>query len=100
HLARGQAAADLDDAVGQGRLAVVDVGDDGEIADTPHRVGHGRASVAADGAALRGKRGIIARRRTRPIPAMNAVGAAMAAMWSSRTPAGDIAAMAAPTITR
>src|SRR3546814_10234656 len=52
HLARGQASAQLDDAVGQGRLAVVDVGDDREIADVPHRVGHGRASVAADGAAL------------------------------------------------
>src|SRR3546814_16101814 len=61
HLARGQAAAQLDDAVGQGRLAVVDMGDDREIADVPHRVGHGQASVMADGAALRGKRGIIAR---------------------------------------
>src|SRR5690606_5590487 len=70
HLARGQAAADLDDAVGERRLAVVDVGDDGEIADLPHRVGHGRASVAADVAALRGKRGIIARpaRASRPLP--------------------------------
>src|SRR3546814_10300432 len=37
------------------------MGDDREIADVPHRVGHGQASVMADGAALRGKRGIIAR---------------------------------------
>src|SRR3546814_10437129 len=55
HLARGQASAQLDDAVGQGRLAVVDMGDDREIADVPHRVGQGRASVVADGAALRGR---------------------------------------------
>src|SRR3546814_12120248 len=68
HLARGQASAQLDDAVGQGRLAVVDVGDDREIADVPHRVGHGRASVAADGAALRGKRGLIARLAALPRP--------------------------------
>src|SRR3546814_1724827 len=61
HLARGQAAAQLDDAVGQGRLAVVDMGDDREIADVPHRVGHGQASVMADRAVLWGKRGIIAR---------------------------------------
>ena len=33
HLARGQAAGLLDQAVGEGRLAVVDVGDDGEVAD-------------------------------------------------------------------
>ena len=33
HLALGQAAAKLDQAVGQRGLAVVDVGDDGEIAD-------------------------------------------------------------------
>jgi hypothetical protein len=37
HLAVGQAAAALDDAVGQRALAVVDVGDDGEIADVLHR---------------------------------------------------------------
>ena len=37
HLAVGQAAADLDEAVGERRLAVVDVGDDGEIADVLHR---------------------------------------------------------------
>ncbi len=36
HLARLQAAAQLDDAVGQGGFAVVDVGNDGEIADVPH----------------------------------------------------------------
>ncbi|MNZ65138.1 hypothetical protein D3C78_833240 [compost metagenome] len=42
HLAIGQAAADLDEAVGQGRLAMVDVGDDGEIADMT-QVTHGLA---------------------------------------------------------
>src|SRR5690606_32111260 len=36
HLARRQATAQMDDAVSQGRLAVVDVGDDGEIADLLH----------------------------------------------------------------
>src|SRR5690606_21291171 len=46
HLALGQAAAQLDDAVGQRRLAVVDVGDDGKVADLPHRVGHGEAAAA------------------------------------------------------
>ena len=38
HFARGQAATQLDDAVGQGGLTVVNVGNDGEIADHPHRI--------------------------------------------------------------
>ncbi len=33
HFAVGQATAKLDDAIGQGGLAVVDMGDDGKIAD-------------------------------------------------------------------
>jgi hypothetical protein len=33
HLAQRQAAGDLDQAVGQRRFAMVDMGDDGEIAD-------------------------------------------------------------------
>ena len=33
HLALGEGAADLDQTVGEGRLAVVDMGDDGEVAD-------------------------------------------------------------------
>ena len=36
HLARRQAAGALDDAIGERRLAVVDVGDDGEVADVLH----------------------------------------------------------------
>ena len=36
HLAVGQAAAQLDDAIGQGGFAVVDVGDDGKITDMLH----------------------------------------------------------------
>ncbi|MNZ64179.1 hypothetical protein D3C78_823450 [compost metagenome] len=40
HLAVGQAAAHLNEAVCQGRLAMVDVGDDGEIADMT-QVTHG-----------------------------------------------------------
>ena len=47
HLALAQPAAQLDDAVGERRLAVVDVGDDGEVADLPHGIGHGEAAVAS-----------------------------------------------------
>lgn len=36
HLARLQTAAQLDDPVGQGGFPVVDVGNDGEVADIPH----------------------------------------------------------------
>ena len=36
HLAVAQAAAALDQTIGQRRLAVVDVGDDGKIADLIH----------------------------------------------------------------
>ncbi len=36
HFTIGQAAAQLDDAVSQSRLAVVDVGDDGKVADVLH----------------------------------------------------------------
>ena len=42
HLPVGQPAAGLDQPVGQGGLAVVDVGDDGKVADAIERgVGHG-----------------------------------------------------------
>jgi hypothetical protein len=37
HLALGQTAAALDQAIGQRALAVVDVGNDGEVADVVHR---------------------------------------------------------------
>ena len=33
HLARGDGARDLQDAVGERRLAMIDVGDDAEVAD-------------------------------------------------------------------
>jgi hypothetical protein len=33
HLALGDGVGELEDAIGQGRLAVVDVGDDREVAD-------------------------------------------------------------------
>ena len=36
HLAVGQATAQLDDAIGERRLAVVDMGNDGEVADQFH----------------------------------------------------------------
>ena len=48
HLALGQAAGRLDQPVGQGRFAMVDMGDDGEIADLG-KVGHG-AGVSTGGA--------------------------------------------------
>jgi hypothetical protein len=38
HLAIGEAAAALDDAIGQRALAVVDVGNDREISDVVHEV--------------------------------------------------------------
>ncbi|MMZ69533.1 hypothetical protein D1872_323870 [compost metagenome] len=38
HFAGLEAAAKLDDAIGQRGLAVVDVGDDGEVAYVPHRI--------------------------------------------------------------
>jgi hypothetical protein len=50
HLALGQAAAGLDQPVGQGRLAVVDMGDDREVADV-RQVGHGREHRGGDAAA-------------------------------------------------
>ncbi len=36
HFAVGQAAAELDDAVGQGGFTVVDMGDDGEVSNVIH----------------------------------------------------------------
>ena len=36
HLPFGQAAADPDEAVGQGGFSVVDVGDDGEVSGAVH----------------------------------------------------------------
>ena len=46
HLAVGEAAAALDEAVGQRRLAVVDVGDDRKVADVVHAdvAGNGKGS--------------------------------------------------------
>ena len=45
HLARGQPAGGLDQPVGQGRFAMVDMGDDGEIADAG-KVGHWTRALA------------------------------------------------------
>ncbi len=54
HLARFQPAGELDDAVGQRRLAVVDMGDDGEVAD----VGDGtRGHGARDSICIRERQG-------------------------------------------
>jgi hypothetical protein len=41
HLAGVEAAGELDEAVGERRLAMVDMGDDGEVADVLERRGHG-----------------------------------------------------------
>src|SRR5690606_1144980 len=46
HLAFAQPAGDLDQPVGERRLAMIDMGDDGKVADMVER-GHGRALVAA-----------------------------------------------------
>ena len=48
HLARGEPAGDLDQPVGKRRFAMVDMGDDGKIADMG-KVGHGRAPYIAVG---------------------------------------------------
>ena len=45
HFAVFQAAAELDEAVGEGGFAVVNVGDDGEIADIFHLVRYGLEAV-------------------------------------------------------
>ncbi len=47
HLTRLQTAAQLNDAVGERGLAVIDVGDDGEVADVPHGIGHKRSAAVA-----------------------------------------------------
>ena len=47
HLAGGDGAGLLQDAVGQGGFAVVDVGNDAEIADMIHGEGHLRSSLYA-----------------------------------------------------
>jgi len=46
HLALGQAAGFLDQTIGQGRLAMVDVGDDGEVADVGQGRGHAEGRLA------------------------------------------------------
>ena len=46
HLAAGQPAGELDQPVGQGGFAMVDMGDDGEIADLG-QVGHEAGYIAA-----------------------------------------------------
>ena len=46
HLAVGNSTAELDQTVGQCRLAVVDMGDDGEVADVG-RIGHLPACLAS-----------------------------------------------------
>ena len=46
HLAVGEAAADLDQPVGERGFAVVDVGDDREIADLLHRTGTAPGTAA------------------------------------------------------
>ncbi len=48
HVALGHGAGELDQPVGERGLAVVDMGDDGEVADM-REVGHGRDRGAVDG---------------------------------------------------
>jgi hypothetical protein len=44
-FARGDGVGGLEEAVGEGGLSVVDVGDDGEVSDEVAVVGHGRGMV-------------------------------------------------------
>ena len=62
HLARGDRVGQLEDAVGERRLAVVDVGDDREVADVrlvhgPRYSVDGRRHARGARAALRGRGG-------------------------------------------
>lgn len=54
HFAIGEAAAHLDEAIGQRRLAMVDMGNDGEIADMA-QVAHGSTHSKRARAAIRRK---------------------------------------------
>ena len=57
HLPRGQAPAELDQPVGEGGFAVIDMGDDGEISDAGKRRGLGMTHVGlVESAASRVKR--------------------------------------------
>jgi len=60
HLALGEGVGAFEDAVGQGRLAVVDVGDDGEVADALGR-SHAGVSLPPVAAIIRGAEGVMAR---------------------------------------
>ena len=55
HLAVGQPAAALDEAVGERRLAVIDVRDDREVADVQH--GKSQRAPACGALSTRGRRG-------------------------------------------
>src|SRR6185437_7340438 len=84
HFALAEATANLDDAVGQRGLAVIDVGDDGEVADLLHgaRVSGRIPRVRAATAIRRDrdiKRAIIARTRACTLPAPRARGCPTAA---------------------
>ena len=46
HLSIGQAATTLNDAIGQRALAMIDVGNDGEVADVIHRTRLHRGKAA------------------------------------------------------
>ncbi len=69
HLARGEAAGGLDQPVGQGRFAMVDVRDDAEIADVGE-VGHWTRALA--GAARIANRGVAAWAGSRAFPVIPA----------------------------
>src|SRR4029079_19745128 len=67
HLPIGEASAALDQSIGEGGLAVVDVGDDRKIADLIHAHGGGRARSTGGGAT--------AARRCAAIPIKSSVAA-------------------------
>src|SRR5690606_39116980 len=68
HLAIGQAAAAMNDAVGKRRFAVVDVGNDGEIAYVLHAIRSNEPTPRRPGAAPPRGGGAMSRRNPAPAP--------------------------------
>ena len=77
HLAVRQPAAGLDQAVGQGALPVVNVGDDGEVADEVERgIGHRSDVGGLRGNVSHAGGGIVA--GARPVPRLRRAGLTVA----------------------
>src|SRR4029077_13980361 len=79
HLALGQAAAQLNEPIGERGLAVIDVRDDRKVADPIHGIARVRPG---------GRRGIIAYPPTQPAPDASVAALAQAAL---KSPYADLA---------